>query len=411
MNSTQLLDAPHDVLPGPYDTPVLPQGIEPTPAVRNLVSGQVRALLDASPAVQSLSADKRAALEHDLNRISSYLGELYRTEFALSKQLGQTPVLRREHDLPSAAPGQPVARAAAGAEPPPPPPADEFSPRAANQVARVTEATLNAIAFPTFVADLVQGTFRAIVDAAIQQMEAFGELIANVAKTVNQFESDNITDNQARDFVASSYPGHFRVDTSDEVPKLTTVDGHEERPKPNFRTDLELPEDVDVDEDVAEQVLVPAARRKLAVQRHQLLSTMVLMGINRIVVTSGRIRAQMGFRIAARDKGQVATASEFDFRHDTVAAGWFGFGGGASRTSVAYVSSTKKDSSDELDVSANLSGEVDLKFKSETFPLERFADTGAIMQIQQATANPSANSPVTGNAAGEQRQGGGQAAA
>lgn len=398
MSVTQTLNAPHAVLPGAYDAPVRPDGIEPTPAVRNLVSGQVRALLDASPAAQELSPEKRAVLENDLNRIGSYIGELYRTQFALSKQLGQTPVLRRERDVP----GEPLARAAA--DPPPPPPADEFSPRAANQVARITEATLNAIAFPTFVADLVQGTFRAIVDASIQQMEAFAELIANVAKTVDQFASDNITDNQARDYLAGNYPGHFRVDTSDDVPKIATVPGYEDRARPNFRGDLDLPEDVDVDEDVAEEILVPAARRKLAVQRHQLLSTMVLMGINRIVVTSGRIRAQMGFRIAARDTGRVATAQEFDFRHDSAAAGWFGAGGAATRTSVAYVSSTKKDSSDELDVNANLTGEVDLKFKSETFPLERFADTGAIMQIQQATANPSANTPVTGNTAAEGQQ-------
>jgi hypothetical protein len=409
VSANPMLDAPHEVLPRLYDEPVRADTIEPTPAVRNLVSGQVRALLDASPAAQELPPEKRVALEDDLNRIGAYIGELYRTQFALSKQLGQTPVLRHEREIPAAQAETPVARAAAG-EAPPPPPADEFSPRAASQVARITEATLNAIAFPTFVADLVQGTFRAIVDASIQQMEAFAELIANVAKTVDQFASDNITDNQARDYIASTYPGHFRVDTSEEVPKLTTVTGYEERPMPNFRGDLDLPEDVGVDEDVAEEVLVPAARRKLAVQRHQLLSTMVLMGINRIVVTSGRIRAQMGFRIAARDRGRVATASEFDFSHDSVAGGWFGFGGAAHRTSVAYVSSTKKDSSDELDVNADLTGEVDLKFRSETFPLERFADTGAIMQIQQATANPSANTPVTGNTAGEGR-GGGQAAA
>jgi hypothetical protein len=131
---------------------------------------------------------------------------------------------------------------------------------------------------------------------------------------------------------------------------------------------------------------------------------MVLMGLNRIIVTSGRIRAQMGFRINARDTGRVATASEFDFRHDSVAGGWFGFGGGVQRTSVAYVSSTQKDTADELDVSANLTGEVDLKFKSETFPLERFADTGVIMQIQQATPNPAANTPV--QAGGGERKGG-----
>ena len=56
----------------------------------------------------------------------------------------------------------------------------------------------------------------------------------------------------------------------------------------------------------------PAARRQLAQQRHQLLSTMVLMGINRIVVTSGRIRAKLDFHIDATDTAQAESASQFD---------------------------------------------------------------------------------------------------
>src|SRR4051812_37577129 len=38
------------------------------------------------------------------------------------------------------------------------------------RVGEVARATLNAIDFPSFVASLIQGTFKAIVDASIQQM-------------------------------------------------------------------------------------------------------------------------------------------------------------------------------------------------------------------------------------------------
>ena len=44
-------------------------------------------------------------------------------------------------------------------------------------------------------------------------------------------------------------------------------------------------------------------------------------------------------------------------------------------------------------------GEVDLKFKSETFPLERFAEPGMIGLLQGNTANPTANPAVGANAA------------
>jgi hypothetical protein len=119
------------------------------------------------------------------------------------------------------------------------------------------------------------------------------------------------------------------------------------------------------------------------------------MGINRIVVTQGRIYARMGFQIDTSDTGEAESASQFDFKHTSAATGWFGFGGAAAVTSVAYVSSTKKNSSDAINVEADLTGEVDLKFKSETFPLERFADMGVISQIQGNTANPAANTPTS----------------
>jgi isochorismate hydrolase len=40
--------------------------------------------------------------------------------------------------------------------------------------------------------------------------------------------------------------------------------------------------------------LVVAARRRMAIDRQQLLATMVMMGINRVVVTDGKISAHIG---------------------------------------------------------------------------------------------------------------------
>src|SRR5262245_3717709 len=44
---------------------------------------------------------------------------------------------------------------------------------AVGRVGEVARATLSAIDFPQFVAALIQGTFQAIVDSSIQQMEAY----------------------------------------------------------------------------------------------------------------------------------------------------------------------------------------------------------------------------------------------
>jgi hypothetical protein len=404
-----------DPLTGPYAANLGPGPLLPSSAVNHLVASQVDALLSSSAAWHELSPEGRAEMRRNLQKIGAYTAGLVQEDFALSRRLGQTPMLRKPPITSAESLEAPLARAAAGATPPP----EQFAPRAVSQVAGVTRDTLNAIAFPTFVADLLKGTFNAIVDASIQQMEAFGTLLANVAKTVDQFMSDNITDNQARDWIAGQYPQHFEVEIAREgdgggsarggarakrggrgdsggggpSARLKVRKGAEG--KPNFQRDLKLPKDVDLDDKAAEEVLVPAARRRLAQQRHQLLSTMVLMGINRIVVTSGRIYARMGFHIDASDSAQAERASQFDYRKDSVAGGAFLGFAAATKSSVAYVSSTKTGSSDAINVEADLTGEVDLKFKSDAIPIERFADMNAITQIQANTANPSANSPQT----------------
>ncbi|MFI5896821.1 hypothetical protein ACIA5D_42645 [Actinoplanes sp. NPDC051513] len=377
--------AARPVLPGPFATPPHPAGVRVTQAVEDLVVPQVQALLRSSPAYYRIDDAARRDMERDLTKIAAYSAALLHDGFGQAERLGQTPVLRTEPPAPArtrARRRSPWARSAADSP---------FESSAVDRVADVTGDVLGAIDFPRFVADLIKGTFNAIVDASIQQMEAFGELIANVAKTVDQFMADNITDNQARDYLAARYPGHIAVDTGGESPVARARDGAADLPQPNLQGDLGVGPDVAIDDSSVEEVLVPAARRQLASSRHQLLSTMVLMGINRIVVTSGRVRAKLDFHIDASDSGRAETASQFDAKHESSASGGLiGFHAGA-RTSVAYVQTAKQVASDEINVNVDLSGELDLRFASQTFPLERFADTGLISQIQGGTPNPSGN--------------------
>ncbi|HMQ94235.1 MAG TPA: hypothetical protein PKA33_03000 [Amaricoccus sp.] len=393
-----------DPLPGPF-APQRGAEMAPPPAVEALAAGQVKALLEAAPAFYQLPSATRARMTGDLGKIAGYTAALIHDDWSQTEKLGQRPMVRGRRIIegrvtPAAAParasGRPAARSLADGFQPGED--GQFVPVAASNVARITEDTLNAIAFPTFVADLIKGTFQAIVDASIQQMEAYAELLSNVSKTVDQFMSDNITDNNARDWLAGAYPQVIRLDTSGGQPRLVPTPNAGDAAQPNFRGDLNLSEDVTVDDSSIEEVLVPAARRRIAQSRQQTLATMVLMGMNRIVVTRGRIKAGMGFRIDTTDRSRSEFASDFETRTESKAKyGWFLSPVSASvKSSVAYVSSSKKNSESELDVSADLTGEVDLQFKSDYFPLERFADTGVIAQIQQNTPNPGANKPVTG---------------
>lgn len=146
------------------------------------------------------------------------------------------------------------------------------------------------VGFTAFVKSLVTGVYEAIVHSSIEQMEAYAKLVEAVTGPVAGFANTNITDNQAGDYLASLFPtmvssssggfeplpGQEAPDISKEFPKLAGSDLSDRN---------------------AAKALVLAAKLRLAEQRQQLLATMVLMGINRIVVTNGRINASMSISI------------------------------------------------------------------------------------------------------------------
>ena len=223
--------------PRTFATPPDPAGVQVTPAVENLVAPQVQALLRSSPRV--LPALRRPAPgdgagPHARSR---------RTARPCSRTGSARPSgWARPRCCTSARSRRPPAEPASGpaAWVRAPRRRTAFDPaggqpgRAASPRTPSTPSTSRS-----FVADLIRGTFNAIVTSSIQQMEAYGELLANVAKTVDQFMADNITDNQARDYLAAKYPGHIVVDTDGRRAAGARLrEGADELPKPDLRTDL-----------------------------------------------------------------------------------------------------------------------------------------------------------------------------
>ena len=152
------------------------------PDVRRAVDEALR----AQPAWTSLPLETRESL-------ASSLG-------SLAEQLAP-PVPPRPNQPPATPPpAQPGGSTT-------PPPGGASTPT--GRVGEVARATLNAIDFPHSSPRLIQGTFKAIVDASIQQMEAYAELLRNVALTVDGFMADNITDGQAKDYLADEHPDVF----------------------------------------------------------------------------------------------------------------------------------------------------------------------------------------------------------
>jgi hypothetical protein len=368
-----VLDGQTTALPGPFAAAPDPRGVVPTPATRALVASQVSALLAATPAFHQLPSVQQRELNRHMEHIACYAAELVRDDWYQSAQLDQRPVLRRQATL------TPVARAQAAG--------DNLGAGATSRVGSVTRQTLKAIAFPEFVADLIRSTFRAIMDANIQQLDAIRALLGNVSGTVDEFEESNITDSQAREWLAMQYGSHLQLSRG----KLTAREDAPETP-PNWQDKLGLPGDVDLsDSDAIEDKLVPAARRKLSQGRLETLSLLVLMGMDRIVVTGGKIRATMAFHIDASDAAREANASQFDLRVAAAASVGFGPWSASVSTSVGYVTSSRSESESEINVAADLTGEVELHFRSDPVQISRMLNQSGIDTIVANTPVPAAN--------------------
>ncbi len=270
-------------------------------------------------------------------------------------------------------------------------------PPATEVLAKRVGALSDEIDFPAFVASLVHGTFDAIVDASIRQMEAFADLVSAVARSVDQFTSENVTPNQARDDLARKHPRDLVLEVgtgadSGEprlLPRPSGDDG--DAASPSWLSDYGLAGEPLTEELVDEQ-LVPAARKRIGENRLQMLATMVLLGMNRIVVRDGSISAKVRFRAAARDTGDVTYAAS----NDPGPATWAERGSATYTGATTMVSTVGVNAQTDIDLKVELFGEVRINFASETLPLERFADSArvALLQRNARWTNPAAQ-PAT----------------
>src|SRR5262245_17144466 len=320
--------------------------------------------------------------------------------------------------------GGPTARPLADvpADTPPAPP-DRWRPderfQAEGIAAGVTQVgrMINEVNFPAFVASLLKGTFQAIVDASIQQMKAYGELVQSVAMSLNDFRDQNVSPEQGAQHLVSKYPKTFQMGFLENGdPGATLRPGADLDNLPDFMKDFGLGSPVDDIEDpeVMER-LVSAARAAVARGRQQLLAATVLKGINRIIATDGKINAKLKFDFSASDYQQrQGTIDDYNMQK-IVYEQEQDYGGGAyAKGRLEYpvpikVSTTTGFSTAEIEASAKLSGEVSINFRSETFPLEKMVNADQFMHLNSAqggargtpaaapasAAPPSATPPAT----------------
>jgi hypothetical protein len=374
-----------------------------------VVRPEVRKVLAATPAFARLSPTEQKEIASTMVKIASYMAN---PDGLTAKQLAENvvnpprPALVRAQ----AEPEDPATATKRRLSEKPGFAGKDFEAGGVKQGVQQFGELVKKVDFPKFVGGLIKNVFQAIVESSIEQMRAYGELLANVAKTVDQFAQDNITENNARDWIAGRFPDLVDIERTDSstgfaedadapAPQARVVPKGED-PAAVAKTisdSMQLEKPItDLSDEAEERRLVLAARLQIARSRQQLLASMVMLGINRIVITDGLIHAKVVFDMRAGDTaGRKARASmldteqqHFGMKTETSYGGWFSpvdasLSSEYSNDHMSTVQSSIDETSEsKAEVKAKLSGEVRVNFKSDYFPMDKLASPEMIAAIQ-----------------------------
>jgi hypothetical protein len=236
-----------------------------------------------------------------------------------------------------------------------------------------------------------------IVESSIHQMQEYGKFLESVVKSVEEFANEHVEDGAAQDYLVSKFPGAVDKKVVDGIAQVVLNDDMEEGTMPDFQSLLNLASKPDLDDENVGKQLVQGAKIQMAKQKQQLLATMALLGINRIVVTEGEIKASVMFDVSSTDtahKDSGMTRDHTDTHYDYESE-WAqkrniwgtersGSSSGSVNTKVNTSHAQANTSSDSrLETHAKLTGSVLVRFKSETFPLEKMSSPMELASVTE----------------------------
>lgn len=396
--------------PAPWTTPKALDDVRPA----------VKDMLLSIPAYSALSPDEQRALALNMVKVLAYISDPHGIVQETAAKGGVTPPLAQAQANDAVEATKTMLSA------PPAQAGTDFKAGAVREGVDQFGALVQKVDFPKFVGGLIKNVFQAIVESSIEQMRAYGELISNVAKTVGEFANDNISEAAGRDWLADKYPDTLQVESGQASgfaddpaaaataaaakPVLKTTGDDAEVKLASISKDLGIPPISDINDPEAELKIVTAARLQMAKSRQQMLASMVMLGINRIVITDGSINAKVIFDMRADDKSkrkytaQLNDTAAQSHRNSTSVSygGWMspvdaGYSSVNEQSHVATVASAVDESSEsKAEVKAKLSGEVRVNFKSDYLPLEKMATPEMMSTIQGNSTpyNPNQKAPA-----------------
>jgi hypothetical protein len=227
---------------------------------------------------------------------------------------------------------------------------------------------VDSVDFPKFVADLLKAVFDANLTVMKTQTDSYIKLMKEATKSSADFIK-KVKDDDTFAKLAESRGDKYNVITEKSPDggnklALTNPDGE--------KVDLE-------DAEVKRHIL--EAKINMAKEHRAALREVLLMGVTRLVVEKGEIEAGVEFTMHAtrastahhEDQNINVTSVDAEYGGGFLGSIFGGPSGSISTTNTnIQVNTSDKKATDDL--TANLHGKVNIKFKTDYFKLDNFAN-------------------------------------
>jgi hypothetical protein len=257
---------------------------------------------------------------------------------------------------------------------------------------------LEKIGFVDFTVDLVKGVYEVIVNASMEQLEAYAELVTKVSKSLEEYQDEVLGPDEAeKQEKAENYITEVLGFKKQDTYTLTDDQATALREHLAGISVQEDEQNKGIDDyitvsgtskEITHENLVKIVLEKLkksTEHSYDLLKTILKIGMQKVVVTNGEIRTKLTFHIDASDD-----YSKTSNQYSNNSSGW-GIGGGLSGSGTGLVgkifgaslgiglsggySSRKlsvnvvnEKSTSATNVNVDILGEVRINFRTETFP-------------------------------------------
>ncbi len=243
---------------------------------------------------------------------------------------------------------------------------------------------VDSVDFPKFVGDLLKSVFDANLKVMKQQTDSYIKLMKEATKSTADFIK-KVKDDDTFARLAESRSEQYNVTTEKQA------DGSTKLALTNPEGDKVDPEDAEVKRHILE------AKINMAKEHRAALREVLLMGVTRLVVERGEIEAGVEFSVKAtrnslaRHDDQNINVASARMEYDSPLGGLFGGPSGSlevTNTNI-QVNTSEKKATDDL--SATLKGKVNIKFKTDYFKLDNFANMyadGGVAALKPTTPTP-----------------------